>query len=154
MFKEMRKNTRKIPTEEIVNVLEKGEYGVLATVGENGYPYSLPISYVYFNDAIYFHCAIEGQKLDNIKFNSKVSFSIVTDTEVIPNMFTTKYKSVVVYGEAINAEGEEKEQALFELIKKYSESFIKEGKEYIEKGKGRTSVIKININHITGKGRL
>ena len=154
MFKEMRKKAREIPKDEIIKVLEKGEYGVLATDGENGYPYSLPISYAYLNGAIYFHCAVEGQKLDNIKYNSKVSFSIATDTEVIPKMFTTKFKSVVLFGQAIKVEGEEKDQALLELIKKYSEDFIEDGKIYIEKGKGRTNVIKITIDHITGKGKL
>ncbi len=66
MFKEMRKKDREVLGEDIEKILTNGEYGVLATVGENGYPYTVPLSYVYQDNSIYFHCAKEGHKLDNI----------------------------------------------------------------------------------------
>lgn len=151
MFREMRKSKKYANEEEIKYILENGEFGTLATIGENGYPYSLPISYIYINDAVYFHCATVGHKLDNINYNSKVSFSVVTDTKILQDKFTTNFKSVVIFGDAGKIEGAEKEEALFGLIKKYSEDFLEEGRAYIDRAKAATTIIKININHITGK---
>ena len=151
MFKEMRRKNREISKEEIIKILEQGEYGTVATVDENGYPYSLPLSYVYYKDCIYFHCAREGKKLSNIDKNNKVSFSVVGDTELMPSKFSTKYESVIVFGKAHKSQDEEKELALLKLIEKYSPNFLEEGKAYIEKAKDMTTVIKIDIEHLTGK---
>ena len=151
MFKEMRRKNREISKEEIIKILEQGEYGTVATVDENGYPYSLPLSYVYYKDCIYFHCAREGKKLSNIDKNNKVSFSVIGDTELMPSKFSTKYESVIVFGKAHKSQDEEKELALLKLIEKYSPNFLEEGKAYIGKAKDMTTVIKIDIEHLTGK---
>lgn len=153
MFKEMRRKDRVIDQLEIKEVLEKGKYGFLSTIGDNGYPYVVPLSYIYYNNHIYFHCATEGQKLDHIRQNNKVSFCVVTDTEVLPDKFTTKYKSVIVFGEASEVEENSKEEILFKIIEKYSPAFLIEGKTYIENAKDKTKIIKIEIQNVTGKGR-
>ena len=154
MFKEMKKKNRETSRDVIDSVLEKCDYGVLATVGEDGYPYSLPLSYVYVNGYIYFHSGKKGHKLDNIINNSKVSFNVVTDTDVIEDKFTTSFNSVVIFGEAELVSGEEKDMALLEIIKKYSKEYIEEGKAYIERAKDACSVVKITITHITGKSKI
>ena len=151
MFKEMRRQKRQISEEEVKDILIKSEYGTLATICEDGYPYSTPLSYVYHNGAIYFHCARSGQKLTNIENNNKVSFSVVGNTELLPSKFSTNYESVILFGNATKVEGEEKEAALVKIIEKYSQGFITGGKEYISKAKDITIVIKIDIDHITGK---
>ncbi|KEZ87022.1 MFS transporter [Clostridium sulfidigenes] len=153
MFREMRKKDREVFGEYIEIILTNGEYGVLATVGENGYPYTVPLSYVYQDNSIYFHCAKEGHKLDNIEKNPKVSFCVVTDTEVLPGKFSTNYKSIIAFGEAKELTGALKRDILFEFIKKYSQSFIEEGKRYIEKAQDSAKIIEIKIEHITGKSR-
>jgi len=154
MFKKMIKNNRETSRDEIDKVLAKCDYGVLATVGEDGYPYSLPLSYVYINGAIYFHGAKKGHKLDNIQNNSKVSFNVVTDTDVIEDKFTTSFNSVVIFGEAELIESDEKYMALLGIIEKYSKGYVPEGKAYIERAKDHCSVVKINITHITGKSKI
>lgn len=153
MFKEMRRKDREIFDEEIDEILSNGEFGTLSTISENGYPYTVPLSYVYYKNAIYFHCASEGHKLENIKKNSKVSFCVVTGTEVLPDKFSTKYKSVVAFGEASEVEDGFKETILIQIINKYSKGFLDKGKKYIEKGKNNTKIIRIDINYITGKAR-
>ncbi|GLC28773.1 pyridoxamine 5'-phosphate oxidase family protein [Clostridium omnivorum] len=153
MFREMRKKQREITEEESIEILNNGEYGILATIGENGYTYATPLSYVYYNDAIYFHCAVEGSKLDNIKYNEKVSFCVVGKTKVLPDKFSTEYESAIVFGRATIIEKEEKIEILTALIEKYSPDFKKEGLEYIERAAGATSVVKIGIDRITGKAR-
>ncbi len=153
MFKEMRKKDREVFGEDIEKILTNGEYGVLATVGENGYPYTVPLSYVYQDNSIYFHCAKEGHKLDNIEKNLKVSFCVVTDTEVLPGKFSTNYKSIIAFGEAKELTGALKRDILFKFIEKYSQSFIEEGKRYIERAQDSAKIVEIKIEHITGKSR-
>lgn len=151
MFQSMKNKKREVSREVIDEILCRGEYGVLSTIGDHGYPCITPLSYVYINDCIYFHCAIEGEKIDNIRRNNKVSFSVVNDTKVIQKKFTTDFKSVVIYGEGREIEGELKKEALRALVKKYSPDFIASGERYIEKSEKDAKVVEIKIQHITGK---
>jgi len=153
MFREIRRKDRKLEVEEAKELLKKEVYGVLSTVGEDGYPYGVPVKYVYIDDSIYFHCAREGHKLDNIFFNDKVSFCVVGNTEVLPEIFSMKYESVIVFGRAMEVNGDEKEKALLEIINKYSRDYLEKGKEYIKNSGDATKVIKIRIEHISVKGR-
>lgn len=153
MFREMRRKDREIEDDEVIEVLKNNEYGILSTVDENGYPYGVPISYVYTNDSIYFHCALEGYKLDNIKKNDKVSFCVVGKTCVLPDKFSTKYESVIIFGRAKEVFDSEKDSVLLEILNKYSPDFIEKGKAYITNAGEKTIVVKISIEHITGKAR-
>jgi nitroimidazol reductase NimA-like FMN-containing flavoprotein (pyridoxamine 5'-phosphate oxidase superfamily) len=153
MFKEMRRQDRSIDNSEAIRVLEAGEYGILSTTGSNGYAYGVPISYTYSNDSIYLHCAVEGQKLENIKHNNKVSFCVVGETTPMPQSFSVNYESVVVFGKAVEIFESEKQAALEALVAKYSPAFTKEGLEYIRKSSIDTRMFKIEIEHLTGKGR-
>ncbi len=152
MFREMRKKDRQLPRQEELDILENGEYGILATVGDDRYPYAVPVNYVYTSGHIYFHCATEGHKLDNIHFNNKVSFCVVNKSEIVPEKFTTKYKSVIVFGKADLVTGEEKRETLKKLIHKYSPEYEEVGLKYIEKEFERVSVVKIHVDTITAKG--
>ncbi|HSL87278.1 MAG TPA: pyridoxamine 5'-phosphate oxidase family protein [Bacteroidales bacterium] len=154
MFREVRRKNRELPSEFTAKILSEGEYGVLGTICEDGFPYVTPLSYVYHEDKIYFHCAQEGLKTDNIRLNSKVSFTVVTDVEALPEHFSTKYQSVVLFGLASFITGKEKDDVLFEIIKKYAGAFPEEGRIYIEKLKDRTDIVGIEILHQSAKGRL
>jgi uncharacterized protein len=97
-MKNIRRKDREITTREAIEILNSAEYGVLSTVGKDGQPYGVPLSYVYRNSSIYFHCALIGQKLDNITDNPKVSFCVVGKTKVLPDKFATEYESAVAFG--------------------------------------------------------
>lgn len=153
MFSKMRKIERQIEVEETEEILQKCQYGILSTVSEDGFPYGVPISYVYKNKAIYFHCATEGHKLRNIKDRSKVSFCVVGETELLPEKFSTRYESVIVFGNASEVFDIEKEEALLEFINKYSKDYLEKGKEYIKRASDKAKVIKISIEYISGKAR-
>ena len=153
MFRQMRRKDRELKEDEITEILKNNSYGTLSTISENGYPYGLPISYVFYNNSIYFHCAIKGHKLDNILNNDKVSFCVVGETCVLPNEFSTKYESVIVFGRASEASDDEKDMVLLKVLNKYSPDFIEQGKEYIKKAGKATRVIKISIEHISGKAK-
>jgi len=149
----MRRQDRKVDRKEAIKILEKGEYGVLSTVNQDGYSYGVPLSYTYLENCIYFHCALEGHKLSNIKNNNKVSFCVVGDVNTLPDKFSTDYESVIVFGIAEEIDGEEKIRALTAMVGKYSKDYLKEGEEYINRGSNRTKVVKISIENITGKSR-
>ena len=153
MFNKMRKPHMALDQEESMRILEKEEYGIVSTISKDGYPYGFPMSYVVLNDSIYFHCGMVGHKLENIINNDKVSFTVVGGTELLPEKLDTNYESVIVYGRATKVEGEEKVAVLIEILKKYAKDFIDEGKVSIEDDKNITNVIKISIEHITGKIR-
>jgi len=153
MFKEMRRKDRSIDNEQAIELLKREQYGVLSTIGENGYAYGVPLNYVYHKENIYFHCADEGSKVDNIMSNNKVSFCVVGNTEPIPEKFSYRYESAIVFGYAVEVYDKEKEDALVALIQKYSGDFMERGIEYIKKDGAKPKVIKINIEHLTGKAR-
>ena len=150
----MRRKDKAMQDGAIIGLLQNGEYGVLSTVDGNEQPYGVPLNYVLMNNCIYFHCALEGHKLDNLAANPKVSFCVVGRTKVLPAEFSTEFESVIVFGRASLIEGEERYQALNALIEKYSPEFVSEGSAYIEKFDSQTNLVRIEIQHMTGKAKM
>ena len=151
MERKIRRADRAISENEARVILQQGEYGVLSTASADGQPYGLPLNYCYVNDAIYFHCAAEGHKIENIRSNNKVSFTVVGKTQVLPEKFTSKYDSAIVFGKATEMLGPEKQKALIEVLKKYSPSHMESGMKMIESYENKVSVYKISIEALTGK---
>lgn len=150
----MRRKDKAMPNSEMIGLLQHGEYGVLSTVDGSGQPYGVPLNYVMMNNCIYFHCALEGHKLDNLAANPRVSFCVVGRTNVLPAEFSTEFESVVVFGHALVIDGEERYLALNGLIEKYSPDFIEEGAAYIEKFDSQTCVVRVEIDRISGKSKI
>jgi nitroimidazol reductase NimA-like FMN-containing flavoprotein (pyridoxamine 5'-phosphate oxidase superfamily) len=150
----MRRKDKALSDNDIQQILRDGEYGVLATVDASGQPYGVPLNYVYMDGNIYFHCALVGQKLDNIANNDKVSFSVVGRTDVLPAEFSTGFESVIAFGPAALISGDERYRALVGLIEKYSGDYIEEGKAYIEKLDKQTAVVRVKIESMTGKAKI
>jgi nitroimidazol reductase NimA-like FMN-containing flavoprotein (pyridoxamine 5'-phosphate oxidase superfamily) len=150
----MRRKDKAMQDGAIIGLLQNGEYGVLSTVDGNEQPYGVPLNYLLMNNCIYFHCALEGHKLDNLVANPKVSFCVVGRTNVLPAEFSTEFESVIVFGLASVIDGEERYQALTGLIEKYSPEFISEGAAYIEKFDSQTCVVRVTIEKTTGKAKV
>jgi len=150
-MRELRRKDRAIPHEEAIAILNKAEYGVLSTISEDGEPYGVPLNFCIIDKCIYFHCAVEGQKIDNITQNKSVSFCAVGDTKILAAEFGTKYESVIVSGEVEEVLDMNKQIALEGLLHKYSPEFFANGMEYIESVRGKTRVFRISINTLTGK---
>jgi nitroimidazol reductase NimA-like FMN-containing flavoprotein (pyridoxamine 5'-phosphate oxidase superfamily) len=152
MFREIRLKDRVVDDEKAVEIIKKGSYGVLSTIGADGYPYGVPLNYTYFNNCICFHCAQEGHKLENIDYNRKVSFCVVTKSEVLGNEFDTDYESAIAFGKAtVITDDSEKKDILLSVLKKYSADYLKAGINYMKKYWDETRVIKIKIEHLSGK---
>lgn len=152
MFKEMRRKDRQTDLVKAKEILEKGIYGILSTIGENGYPTGIPFNYANDDDFIYLHSAF-GYTYENVKNNEKVCFTVVNNCEVIPDEFVSNYESVVVHGTAEIASDDDKNTGLKAMLKKYSINFLKEGVDHIKEDFNNCIVIKIHIDNITGKMR-
>ena len=83
MFREMRRKNQALSREEAAAVLDRALSGVLALSGDDGYPYAVPISYVYDGGKLYFHCAKSGHKLDALQRNPKASFCVVDQDQIV-----------------------------------------------------------------------
>ena len=120
MFREMRRKKQALTEEEIIKILTDGTAGVLAVDGDGGYPYAVPLSYVYHDGKIFFHCAKSGHKLDAIRRNPKASFCVIGQDQVMPQEYTTYFRSVIAFGKVrILEDDAEKWDALRLLAKKY-----------------------------------
>lgn len=150
MFRPMRRFKQQLSNEECEEILNNCTSGVLAVIGDNGYPYAVPLSYVYLNNKIYFHCAKEGHKVDAINNNDKVSFCVVSKDEVVPEELTTYFKSVIIFGKAKKLDGEELRNAAIQLGLKYYNNKDAVNKE-VEKAFERMACYEIAIKYITGK---
>lgn len=151
---EVRRKDRMLDEIQINNILEKGVYGVLNTVGKDGYPYGVPINYSYKDKKIYFHCAsMVGHKLDNIAYSNKISFTVVDKAKVLSDKFSMDYSSVVVFGKIYKVASDDKIAVLMNLVEKYASDYIQKGRLYAESAVEKTDVYVIIPERITGKGR-
>lgn len=153
MFREMRRKDRLLSDQEAVSILEKATNGVLGLNGDDGYPYTVPVSYAYADGHIYFHCFREGYKIDCIRRDPKVSFAVVTNDDIVPEDFGTFFESVICYGKAEIISGEEMLDSHMHIIKKYSKDYEKEGIEYFRDSLSAMVMVDIEIEYMTGKAK-
>ena len=151
-MQEMRRKKQLLSMMEAAQILKDGKTGVLAVCGERQ-PYAVPLNFVCFDSKIYFHCALQGQKLDEIAKNRKVSFCVVAEDEIVPERFTTRYRSVIAFGNAhVLPKGDEFFAAILALAKKYSPNVSEDLRENeIAKYADKMNVVAIDISHMTGK---
>ena len=152
MFRELRRKHQQLSETEARSILKSGTYGVLSVQGDDGYPYGVPLNYVYGDDAIYFHCAKEGHKVEGFQRSDKVSFCVVGEDEVIPEAFSTAYTSVIVFGRAaVVTDKKEKREALKLLAERFSPELEKEGEAAIQNSWNDVCVVRLNIEYAVGK---
>lgn len=152
MFREMRRKNQQLSWEESVEILQRCTSGVLAVTGDGGYPYAVPLSYVYREGRLWFHGAVTGHKLDAIAQNDKVSFCVIDQDQVIPEKLTTAYRSVIAFGRARVLEDEaEIRQAARWLGEKYNPGKGEDVDREIDQALSHMSVIRLDVEHMTGK---
>ncbi len=161
----MRRNDKKIEsTAELAELLQSGDICHLSMV-DDGKPYVIPLNYGYIeggyleggttNGALYFHSAPEGRKLDILRKNPQVCFSIVADHQLIEGVkacsWSASYRSVIGTGKAfILTEPAEKDEGLKILMAQYSDRDY----EFSEKDLERVVVIRVEIEEMSGKGSV
>ena len=151
---EMRRKDRKLDEQVAVSLLEHCEYAVLSTIGEDGNPYGIPISPVLEGKNLYFHCALEGTKLQNIRNHPAVCITCVGETRLVPEKFTTEYQSAIAFGTASMVEDEEeKVRILYLLCQKYAASNLDAFDREVKRSLHRTGICKIAITEWAAKGK-
>lgn len=151
MFREMRRKNQELSKEECIEILTNEPRGVLALLGDDDYPYAIPMSHVYVDGKIYFHGAKEGHKIDAINEYSKVSFCVMDKGVKKEDSWWYTFRSVIVFGKIkiINDESE-KIDKLTHLGNKFFPT-PKDTENEIEKLLNRTEVFEITIEHMSGK---
>ncbi len=151
MFPKMRRIRQQMTDQAAISVLENAKTGALAVIGENGYPYPVPMNFAYLDGKIYLHSANTGHKINAVCKNDKVSFLVIDKDDVIADKLTTAYRSVVVFGRAkIVSDNEEKLSLIKRFALKYS-SNMPAIQADIDENFSSLAMIEITPEHITGK---
>lgn len=153
MFREMRRKNQLLSEEISREVLQRNTSGVLSLMGDEGYPYGVPMSYVLAGDKIFFHCAKEGHKIDAIRKEEKASFCVIDQDKIVSEEYTTYFRSVIAFGSVHILENEdEKRKAIRILAEKYSGDQGAEGIEReIDEHFANLCMLQFDMEHLTGK---
>jgi len=151
MFRSMRRAGQQLSAEETERVLTEGRTGVLAVLGDEGYPYAVPLNYVYRDGRIIFHCAKSGHKMDALRGCDKVSFCVIEADEVVPERLLTRFRSAIAFGRARVLEDPAEIRAAARLFGlKYNPDAEAIEKE-IDREWPALACVEIAIEHMTGK---
>ena len=135
-----------------MRVLEEGKTGIVGVLGDDGYPYTVPINYVSLENKIYFHSAKKGHKVDAIAKEPKVSMTVVEKDDVVSREFTTYFRSIQLFGKAYVVEDEAERNVAFRaLCEKFSGADMDRYDEIMSKEAAAAAIVRIDIEHITGK---
>ena len=152
MFRELRRKKQLLSEQETLRVLEEGKTGIVGVLGDDGYPYTVPINYVSLEDKIYFHSAKNGHKVDAIAKEPKVSMTVVEKDDVVSREFTTYFRSIQLFGKAYVVEDEAERNVAFRaLCEKFSGADLDRYEEIMSKEAAAAAIVRIDIEHITGK---
>ena len=151
MFRKMRRGKQLLVIEDTVAVMNRCTNGILACLGDEDYPYAVPLSFVYFNSKIYFHSAKAGHKIDAITKHPKVSFTVIDEDTIVSEEYTSYFRSIIAFGKARIIDGDERIEAFTALVEKYSGNQPEKAKHKEIAKCTRTYIIAIDVEHITGK---
>ncbi len=151
MFREMRRKGQELSKSECIDILINEPRGVLALLGDDNYPYSVPMSHVYVDGKIYFHGAKKGHKNDAVKKHDKVSYCVMDKGLKQKDNWWYTFKSVIVFGKIATIEDEdEKIEKLTYLGDKFFPTH-EETVDEINRLLDKTEVFEITIEHMSGK---
>lgn len=153
MFRAIRKKKNEIDAEAAKALLRSGRRGVLAVNGDDGYPYAIPINYVYDGDArkIYFHGARAGHKVDALRACDKVCFTVYGNETIREEAWAPFMQSVVVFGRCHLVEAGDRAAALLkQFAMKYYPDEQMVDDEIARVGKA-AQIFEIEIEHLSGK---
>lgn len=151
-FRDLRRKLQLLPEKESRESLGRATHGVLSLLGEDGYPYGVPLSHVLVGDTLYFHGARAGHKLDAIRACNKACYTVVLQDKVVPEEFTTYFRSVIAFGQIQILEKEEEIIAALEhLGERFSPGLDEKRDEEIKKSLANITMLAFKIEHLTGK---
>lgn len=153
MFRQMRRNSQRLSAEECVDILVRATSGVLALSGDGGYPYAVPLSYVYDDSKLYFHSAVQGHKIDAVRGCDKASFCVIDRDEVVAREYTSYFRSVIAFGRIrILDDADEARKAMEKLAVKYHPRDIPAHRQaHIASAGSGMCMIELAVEHLSGK---
>lgn len=153
-FREMRKKERQMTNEQILEVIQSENYGVLSVAGDGGYPYGVPINYGWSEGRFYIHHTVaESHLSDALRQDPKVCFTITARHEMDAAILSTHFASVVVFGTArLVTDTEEKVDALRRMMEHLAPDRVEAALEHC-KTDTNYLMIEITPEHMTGKCR-
>ena len=151
MFREMRRFKQQISEDECIRILKEQPRGVLSMIGDDGYPYGIPMNHLYMDGHLYFHGAKEGHKIDAISKCDKVSYCVYDQGYRKEGEWALNIGSVVVFGRIRVVEDEEKKREICTLLtRKFTDD-----EEYLQKelknAFPRVNCLELIPEHMTGK---
>ena len=150
-FRALRRIKQAATPQECEAVLAAGQRGILAVHGENGYPYGLPVNYLYTDGKIYFHCAKEGHKLDAVRANEKVCFTVLSEPVKNPGEWWNCFTSVICFERIAEVtDGQEKDRLLRHIGTKYFPEGYDIERDMV-KNAPNALIMAISIDHLSGK---
>lgn len=148
----MRRKDRERDADFAWRVLETAPYATLSTVNKAGEPCSVPVSPARLGDAIVFHCAVAGEKLDNLTANPSVCLSAVSRADILAEQYTMAYDSAVFHGRAqIVTDPRQRRAAIRAITARYAPEHMAKFDEVFEKEAPRTVIVRIEPTSVTGK---
>jgi nitroimidazol reductase NimA-like FMN-containing flavoprotein (pyridoxamine 5'-phosphate oxidase superfamily) len=152
MFRKMRRAKQQLPDEKAVEILERNQHGVLSLLGDEGFPYGVPISYVYHDGALFFHSAKSGHKVDAVRNYEKATFCVVDQSQVVPEKLTNYFRSAIAFGTIKIVEDlEEMRRITSVLAMKYAPDHKAEIPARVDASIKNLTIFKLTIEHLTAK---
>lgn len=151
MFREMRRAKQQLSREECEEVLASAPRGVLSVLGENGYPYGVPLNFMWHEGKLYFHGAREGHKLDALAAHDKASFTVLDEGTREEGQWWLTFRSVIVFGRVRRIEDEARAREILMLIGQRYFPPEKDVAESVEHSMPRVAMLEMCIDHLSGK---
>lgn len=154
MFRKMRRFKQQLPPEECIEILKREKRGVLSVLGDDGYPYGMPLDHYYDVESgkLYFHCAMAGHKLDAIRACDKVSYCITGEGRHEDGIsWSLTYRSVIIFGRMKVLDDHE---TALRLARSLGEKFTQDTAyldHEIQHSGPRMLMLELTPEHITGK---
>lgn len=154
-FRPIRRDDRTLDNDDALFLLDNGIYGILSANNPKGWPCEVPLSYVVLNGDICIHCASQGEKLDLIALDNRVTFCVVGRVQAAYDKnFGTRYESVVIHGTALRVEEPAgKRDILMALAQKYLPDEMNKAPDDISHGMDNAAIFRITPVHVTGKAK-
>ena len=153
MFRQMRRLNQQISDAQCLEILKKEKRGVLSLLGDDGYPYGIPLNHFFSEEdnKIYFHCAKEGHKIDAIKNYEKASFCVYDSGYRKDGEWALNINSVIIFGKIrLVTDLEITRKICINLVQKFTDD-----EKYLEKALKnalpRVQCLEFEIKHMTGK---
>lgn len=152
MFRKMRRANQQLNPDLCMEILKNTTSGVLSLLGDEGYPYGVPLNHVVMDGRLYFHCAMEGHKADAIRGYDRASYCAIDADAVDAEALSTRFRSVIAFGRVRMVEDADlKRRVLMTVGERFAPGNMPKVLREIDEMLHRTGIIELTMEHITGK---